>query len=312
MKKVQNGAGKDSALDELCKRYETRGRNYSKSPEYAEQESRENLTRTVAPRSYKVSGGAGRDVSEFKSGVSGKRRYMTDADFAEYYRSSREYTPDANVELDTVVLLHRMDRNRYEKKKYTAVPKVEKKDIKAELKREADRANPKTNSKDQGKESGGKAEKKASKNKTISAIKQEAKVAAKTWIPLDEMKNEKIEDGERTTLPLGTIAAIIIVALSLLLIVTSTVLISTAKQEQSELKSTIEDLDKEIDRLTEELNEKNEGADIEIYAKEELGMISQEYARLEYINSNKTDELEKNGEPFSLLSFFEGLFPFLK
>ena len=309
MNEVQNGANKESALDELCKRYASRGRRYSKSREYAEQESRENLTRTVAPRSYKVSGGAGRDVSEFKSGVSGKRRYMTDADFAQYYKSSREYTPDANVELDTVVLLHRMDRNRYEKKKYTVQPKVEKKDVGAELRREADKANPKTPKKI---EDTVREKKKASKNKTISAIEEGARVAAKTWIPLDEIKNEKIEDGEKTTLPLGTIVAIVIVALSLLLIVTSTVLISTAKQEQSELKFSIEALDDEIDRLTDELEKKNEGADIEIFAKEELGMISQEHAKLEYINSNKTDEVARGETPTSILAVLEWLFPFLR
>ena len=70
--------------------------------------------------------------------------------------------------------------------------------------------------------------------------------------------------------------------------------------------------DDEIDRLTDELEKKNEGADIEIFAKEELGMISQEHAKLEYINSNKTDEVARGDTPTSILAVLEWLFPFLR
>ena len=110
MKKVQKSANQDTALDELYKRYEDRGNNYNKSPEYAEQETRELLTRSSAPRSYRIVSGT--DIQKYKSGVSGAGRYMTESDFATYYRASRDYASDSSATLDEAVVLDGIDRER--------------------------------------------------------------------------------------------------------------------------------------------------------------------------------------------------------
>lgn len=288
MKKVQSSAKQDKALDELRKRYEDRGRNYNDSPEYAEQKSREILTRSVAPKSYKISGGA-EDIGRYKSGAEGNKKYMTEGDFADYYKATREYTPEANVELDTTVLLQKIDRDRYKKNENKV--KAKKNDVKAKLKAEADRTNPKGIAPRASEPKPAQPKKKKSIGK--EKIKEVAKEAARTWIPLEEMHTEKIVEGTKTKLPKNVIFAIIVITLSLLLIVTSAVLLSSARSEQNELKDAIELLDKEIAELRADLERKNENADIEIFAEEVLGMIKQEHVNAEYIESNKTDGVIK-------------------
>lgn len=137
MKKVHSGRNTDKTLDELYKRYENRSSSYDRSREYAEQKSREITTRSTAPKSYKISNGEGLDIKQFKSGVEGGRRYMTEGDFAKYYKATREYTPQTNVELDTMILLQKIDRARY---KQDGVPSKKKSDVKKKLKAEAMRS----------------------------------------------------------------------------------------------------------------------------------------------------------------------------
>ena len=199
-------------------------------------------------------------------------------------KATREYTPDATSDIDTEVVLQGIDRARYSKSSNMNTNN-NKNGVKAKLVAEADRANPK--------------KKEVSDNKgsklslAPSKIKEAAKVAAKTWMPIEEREKEKVEKGEKTKIPGGLIFAILVITISLLMIVGSAVLLSSAKNEQNELNEKIALLDKEISELSTDLDKKNAAADIESFAKEELGMISQEHVNFEYINSNKTDLLEK-------------------
>ncbi len=292
MEKVQN----DNTLDELYKRYESRGRNYNSSPECAEQEGREILTRSVART---------RDLGQYKSGVGARREGITDDDFVNLYRATREYAHEKNTKLDTAVLLQNIDSDRYKHK--PAVMETQKKGVKSKLQAEANRSNPKKLQElDGGVES---AEKKS--RPMSEKLKKTAKKAAETWIPLEEKNKERVIEGEKTKIPLGTILAIAIITISLLLIVGSTVLLSSANSEQNELTASIEALDKEIAELQEKLDRKNEGADIEVFAQEH-GMIGQEHINAEYINSNKNDGVETHGnEKFSLNSLINWFFGIL-
>lgn len=309
MKRVQNATSQEKALDELYKRYDRRGVTYDRSPEYTEQKSREINARTIAPKSYKISAGGADNLKKFKNGVAGKRRYMTDGDFAKYYKASREYTPEANVELDTTILLQKIDRARYKKEK--APMKTDKNDIKKKLKAEADKTNPKTTVKKQVAE---KNEPKLSKQTTKpSKIKQVAKEAAKTWIPLEEKNDEIIVQGTRSKIPVGVILAILVITISLFMIIASMVLLDSAMKEQSDLKADIEDLEFQISELETDLNKKNEKIDIEYFAEEVLGMINQEHVNAEYINSNKTDGVIKHEtNKASVTSLIDWIFQFLK
>ena len=140
MKKVQKATQKTSALNELYKRYEDRGATYDRSPEYAEQKSREINARTGALRSSVARRGV-TDLKQYRNGVFGTRRYMTERDFASYYKATREYMPDANVELGAPILLKKVDKTRRNTEQ--ALNTQKKIDVKKKLMKEADRANPK-------------------------------------------------------------------------------------------------------------------------------------------------------------------------
>ena len=144
-------------------------------------------------------------------------------------------------------------------------------------------------------------------------IKEALKEAAKTWIPLEERNREQIVEGVKSKAPKKPILAIVTITISLLLIVTSSVIVDSARIEQNKLKQSIEDLNSEIGQLETDLNKKNEGIDIEIFAQEVLGMINQEHANAEYIDSNKTDGVVKHEETkTSLTSLIEWFIQFLK
>ena len=304
MKKVHNAGNSERALDELFERYERRGANYNGSPEYNEQKTREINMRANARKSYKISGQSINELRKYKNGAGGIRKNITEGDFADYYKATREYMPESNVELDTLVLLQRMDQARYTKKDAMNT-KNDRNDVKSKLKAEADRNNPKIAKGKNLKNS----EKQKKQGNTTSKIKEVAKVAAKTWIPIEERKEENIVKGGKTKMPVSLILAIIVITVSLLLIVASAVLLGSAKSEQNELEEKISALDMEISELRTDLDRKNADADIEIFAKEELGMIKQEHVNFKYINSDKTDGVEKQqSEKVSFSSLINWIF----
>lgn len=270
MKKVQNAQNHEKALDELLGRYES-GATYDRSPELTEQKTREIEMRTNVRKTYNV---------------------------------TREIKHDA-AELDTAVLLDRIDQVRYGKKD-NMNKKENKNDIKSKLQAEADRANPKGLKRQETLKSKSLPKKKSGSS---SKIKEVIKDAAKTWIPLEEREQEKIVKGGKTKLPGTLILAIIVITVSLFMIVGSAVLLGSAQSEQNELEDKIALLDKEIAELRTDLDRKNANADIEIFAKEELGMITQEHVNFEYINSNKADEFEKQeAEKVSFRSLLTWIF----
>ncbi len=304
MKKVHKAENHEKALEELFERYENRGATYDRSPEYAEQKTREITMRANVQKSFKVSGRDADDLHEYKNGITNKR--LSEGDFANYYKATRKYTPESNVELDTAVLLQRMDQARYGKKD-NMNKKNNKNDVKAELKAEADKNNPKAEKKKTPSSKNDSKEKKVGTKS--SKIKEVAKVAAKTWIPLEERKEEKIVKGGKTKIPGTLILAIIVITISLLMIVGSAVLLGSAKNEQNDLKDKISLLDMEIAELRTDLDRKNANADIEIFAMEELGMIKQEHVNFEYIKSNKIDGVEKqHNEEVSFGSLINWIF----
>lgn len=223
-----------------------------------------------------------------------KREIKMRANTQRVYKATREYTSESKAEIDTAVVLQGIDRARYSKRESM---NNSKNDVKSKLMAQADKINPKTDDK-QGKSSN---------------IKEVVKVAAKTWIPVNERKEEKIKEGGKTKVPKTLIFAIIVITISLLMIVASAVLLGSAKNEQNELENRISLLDAEITELRTDLDRKNADADIETFAKEELGMISQEHVNFIYIDSNKTDELEKQEiEKVSFGSLMKWIFQQLK
>ena len=147
------------------------------------------------------------------------------------------------------------------------------------------------------------------KNEFIPKLKRLILEAAKLWIPLEERSSEKIIEGNKTRLPRGVILSVAAITVSLLMIVSSMVLLSSAQNEKNALNDEMDELDFKIAELETELNKKNEGIDIEFYAKEVLGMINKEHVNSEYISSNKTDGVVKGDyKKASFTSLIEWIF----
>lgn len=333
MKEVQKSVKNDAALDELYKRYQNRGMNYSASPEYAKQESKEVLTRTIAPSSYRVTGGAGEDIERYKSGEHNGQKYMTDGDFVEYYNKYRDYTPGPNVQFDSTVVLQKIDRDRYEKGRKEGVgsPDAARKEIKRRLEKEAEKKSVKLGRTVTVREGG--VEKKITKTqdgylirekskgvvgyteqKPKPSAREKIKKASDEWVPIEERKKEKCLEGKKTRIPTSLIIAIVCITLSLMLIVGSSVILAGAKSEQSTLVGEIESLSENRRLLSEKLEEKNREAEIESFAKDQLGMIDQDYVSVKYIKSDIQDGLKVNSDGSADLwsSIIDAILPFLR
>lgn len=239
MKKVQNSAFKDSAYDELCERYENRARTYSKSPESAELKSREILTRSVAPSSYKVSRRTVDERNRYKNGVEGNERFMTESDFASYYRANRDYTPTSNIEDDSTASLQAIENTRY--RRNAPAPKTAEKGVKNKLLREAAIINPKPAPKRAKQAEKKTSEKKAPEKKIPEKKTPERKINAKSEGTANKkqpvaQKNEKPikrdapkrKEEEQSKIPLGAMIAIGVVGFSLVLIAVSAIILALA------------------------------------------------------------------------------------
>lgn len=141
MKQNHNGAEENKALDELYERYENRGRNYGASKFATEQAAREIKAHSASKKAYRAKMDVAARLSDYRSGIEGAKTYMTEGDFADYYKDSRDYVPEKRSKLDTAVLLDGIDRERYERK---AKPEAKQKgNVKEKLRAEADKVNPK-------------------------------------------------------------------------------------------------------------------------------------------------------------------------
>ena len=304
MDKVQNGAKNDKALDELCKRYESRGLNSAKEG------------KTIPPEQK----------------LSNTQRILSGGEFVDYYNNYRDYTPEPNVQFDSTVVLQKIEREDFGNvaRKGAGNRDQARAEIKSQLARDARAARSSVGATTVVYENG--AEKKITKTengylirekkngvigyteqKPKPTAKETIKKASEEWIPLEERKKEKCIEGKKSKIPTMTILAIITIFLALMLIVGSAVMVSSARSEQNRLLDEIATLQANEKLLSEELDKKNRDADIALFAEEELGMISQDYVSVKYIKSDKEDSLsvykEENESYWS--SVIKSIFPFL-
>ena len=140
MAKVHNAKEQKRALNELFKRYEGRGMTYDRG--------RENVGKSASLEKEKNSSSkaqtdlsAASNSQKRKNGAP-KKEYITDKEFAERFKASREYVPKANVDLEGRILLQKVGNSKNEK---GLIPiKSKKSDIRKKLMAQANRNNPKT------------------------------------------------------------------------------------------------------------------------------------------------------------------------
>lgn len=199
MKKPQGRKSEhNSALEQLCARYEDRGRRYSGAKESSEQEMCEIRSRTLSPSSYRLS---------LNDSTRTVRKNMTDGDFVDYCTSSRERIPTPDAETDTRLVLERIDRERYKKVSPKQI-ETKKTDVGAALRKRA----------------GGDLRVKPD---TPRPVKDSAGAAKKAPDATQNApKRAERERAEKKRLPLTALLAIGAVGVSLILIIISIILLS--------------------------------------------------------------------------------------
>ncbi len=97
---------------------------------------------------------------------------------------------------------------------------------------------------------------------------------------------------EARRFPLSALAAIIAVAISLMLIVASSVMITAGEREVDALTLEMEALSEELNELDSDINVNTNLLRIRGFAVSELGMVSEDYLKMEYLSVEKGDSIE--------------------
>ena len=105
-------------------------------------------------------------------------------------------------------------------------------------------------------------------------------------------REEMVRSKKRKVFPIGTVLMLAITTLLLMMMVSNYVLINEYTHEVSGLRSDLQTLNKEKDKLSSELEQKNDYMTMEKYASSVLGMEGEETADKVYIEVDEDDSIE--------------------
>ena len=258
----------------FCERYRDRGIAGRVHADAARQEKKEALTRAITPGAY-----VGADelaakeqkLDKYRTGKSDGKRYMTVDDFARYYHDQRGYK-------------YPQYRAATDEERIAAVKAVAPaKEVRLEQPKKAVWL--------------------TDSDKLPAVLRSLMKKPFFVW--LNEWAQETFpREGEMRIetrpvggfrsrrVPVGLVAALVTVLVSMSTMIVSTVSVSQATRELSQIKESYTDM-KEIHReLEDQLDLKNDMLAIEEYASGELGMVHEKYLNGEYLTEDREDSLE--------------------
>jgi len=262
-------------IDMFCERYRDRGIAGRVHADAARQEKKEALTRAIAPGAYiGVDELAAKEqkLNNYRTGKSSDgKRYMTVDDFARYYHDQRGYKfPQYRVATD--------------EERIAAVKAV---------------APAKETRLEQPKKAGwltdtDKLPAPIAKLMTRPFFVRLNEWAQETFPREGEMRIETRPVGgfRPRRVPVGLVAALVTVLVSMSTVITSTVSVSQATRELSRMKESYAELKEVHGELEDQLDLKNDMLAIEDYASGELGMVHEKYLNGEYLTEEKEDSLE--------------------
>lgn len=96
----------------------------------------------------------------------------------------------------------------------------------------------------------------------------------------------------KVAFPIGTILILLVTTLLLMMMVSNYVVINEYTHEASALRSELNELSVEKDKLSVELEQKNDYMTMQQYASEQLGMIGEEDVDKIYIEVDENDSIE--------------------
>ena len=261
-------------VEMFCERYRDRGIAGRVHADAARQEKKEALTRAITPGAY-----VGADelaakeqkLDKYRTGKSDGKRYMTVDDFARYYHDQRGYK-------------YPQYRTATDEERIAAVKAVAPaKEVRLEQPKKAVWL--------------------TDSDKLPAVLRSLMKKPFFVW--LNEWAQETFpREGEMRIetrpvggfrsrrVPVGLVAALVTVLVSMSTMIVSTVSVSQATRELSQIKESYTDM-KEIHReLEDQLDLKNDMLAIEEYASGELGMVHEKYLNGEYLTEDREDSLE--------------------
>ena len=278
-KDAESEATDSRYIDMLCQRYRDRGIASKVHADAARQKKKEALDRAIAPGAYvmteKLSGKE--KPNRYRSGVADGKRFMTVDDFDRYYHDQRGY--------------------RFPQYRASTVTST--------------RRNPAELSAEQMAEAVDAGEvllpKKAGwltdTDKLPAPIARLMEKPFFVWLnewaqetfPREaEMRIETRPVGgfRSRRVPVGMVAALVTVLISMSTVITSTVSVSQATRELSRIKESYAEMVEINGELEDQLDLKNDMLAIEDYASNELGMVHEKYLNGEYLTEDKEDSLE--------------------
>ena len=101
-----------------------------------------------------------------------------------------------------------------------------------------------------------------------------------------------VRSKKRKMFPIGTVLMLAITTLLLMMMVSNYVVINEYSHEVAELRTELKQLDKEQEKLSSELDQKNDYMTMEKYASSVLGMESEDGADKVYIEVDEDDSIE--------------------
>jgi hypothetical protein len=260
-------------IDMFCERYRDRGIAGRMHTDAAKQQKKEALSRAITPGAYvdaeKLAGDA--ELDAYRSGMSDGKRYMTADDFARYYHDQRGYKfPQYRTATDA--------------ERIAAVQAV---------------ANPREVRLEKPKKAGWltDADKLPARLQKLMSRRFFAWLngwAGETFPRETEMRADtRACEGKRSRpIPVGLVAALVTVLLSMTMVISSTVSVSQATRELSLLKEDLAELREVHGELEDQLDLKNDMLAIEDKATNELGMVHEKYLNGEYLTEDVEDRLE--------------------
>ena len=273
-KQAEDRASEARYIDMFCERYRDRGIAGRVHADAARQEKKEALTRAIAPGAYIGAdelAAKEKKLDTYRTGSSDGKRYMTVDDFARYYHDQRGYKNPRY-------------RTATDEERIAAVQAV---------------APGKETRLEQPKKAGWLTDTDKLPAPLAKLMKKPFFVWLNEWaqetFPREgEMRIETRPVGgfRSRRVPVGLVAALVTVFVSMSTVITSTVSVSQATRELSQIKESYAEMVDIHDELEDQLDLKNDMLAIEDYASDELGMVHEKYLHGEYLTEEKEDNLE--------------------
>ncbi len=278
--------GADSRFVEMfCERYRDRGIAGRVRKDVAEQEKREALHRAEAPGTYVMTDDLGEITGEdanrtYRSGVSNGKPYMTADDFARYYHHLRGYrnpqyratphTPESREAVRAMVEAREAARGVNLPKKAGWLTNIDK--LPALVKKLLSR-------------------------EKVAKVANVLNVWAEETFPREIIVSEaSSKRNARKALPVGLVATLVTVAVSMAMVISSTVLVSQSTRELSQMKEELAAKDAIVYEISDQLDLKSDAMTIKNRAKDEFGMVEEKYVDHTYLQNDAEDYVEDFGE----------------